>query len=451
MWRFSGGSDGGEPSSGLLLDGSGSFFGETYLGGPNKNGIVYKLSPSLGANWQQSTLATFHDGPNGQLPSAGLIFDGAGNLYGSTVAGGVHGLGTVYKLSPVGSGWKETILYNFDIPQDRLLAGISQLVFDDAGNLYGTTHAGGGHGAGVIFKLSPGSDGNWAEQTLHIFSGDADGQYPQQNGLVLDTDGNLYGTTSYGGSRGAGVVFKLSPNQDGTWTENVIHNFAGYPTDGSAPYGGVVFDQAGNLVGTTSEGGRGGCVHTPSCGVVYKLAPGSNGEWAETILHNFVGGSSDGGHPVSPPVIDQNGNLFGTAQSGGYTGACNFGCGIVYELSPSGTGWKFRMIHTFLPYDSDGYEPVGNLVLGPVGDLYGTTFEGGAAENWCSQGGFCGTVFKLSPGSGGVWMETILHSFGAHKGDGSNPDGLVMDSLGNLYGTSEGGLRNLGIVYEITP
>jgi len=446
LWSFTGRNDGAYPSSPLMMDASGALLGETDAGGPNQNGVVYKLSPSAGGAWQQSTIATFRNGTDGEIPS-GLTLDRAGNLYGATDGGGLHGLGTAFELSPVtGGGWKETILYNFDIQQGRG-NGISTLVFDTAGNLYGTTSSGGGHGAGEVFELSPGSGGAWTKKDLYIFTGGADGRSP--SGLVVDTAGNLYGTTMIGGSASKGVVFKLTATTTGFWTETVLHNFTGYPTDGGRPIGGVVFDLSGNLYGTTTEGGSVGCLRAPACGTIYQLTLGSSGQWTETVLHNFVGGNTDGGDPISPPIIDQNGNLFGVTQTGGSTNGC--GCGIAYELSPSSDGWKFTILHLFPAYTDDGYSPSGSLLFDQAGNLYGTTSSGGIPGS-CGGGAYsCGTVFKLSPATGGGWTEGLLHSFGAYKGDGGVPSGLVMDSQGNLFGVAYGGLFGSGVVFEVTP
>ena len=406
-----------------------------------------------GAVPRERIIHSFTSGTDGSYPLSKLIFDSSGNLYSTAAGGGRYGFGVAFELSPIAAGgWEETILYNFDIRQGRELDGISSLVFDTAGNLYGETYSGGTAGSGIVFELSPGSGGAWTEKNLYVFSGGADGRYPQ-GGLIVDGAGNLYGTTTHGGAANDGVVFTLRPIQSGGWSESVIHNFIGYPNDGEKPYGGVIFDKSGNLYGTTSQGGTGGCIHTPTCGTIYKLTPGSNGQWTEAILHNFIGGSNDGGFPISTPTFDRYGNLFGTSENGGGTDGCDLqGCGTAYELSPSGGGWNFAVLHVFPAYSGDGSAPTGSLVFDQAGNLYGSTGGGGALGSWCLGGpSFCGTVFELTPTTGSGWTETVLHSFGAHQGDGTFPFDLVIDSVGNLYGPAYGGLADRGVVYKVAP
>jgi uncharacterized repeat protein (TIGR03803 family) len=358
-----------------------------------------------------------------------LIFDSAGNLYGMTSVGGGHNGGTVFKLSPGSDGvWTETVLHRFNPLNHKdggnpfLSAG---LVFDSAGNLYGTTTSGGEFEQGTVFELTPGSNGTWTEKILHSFGphDSGDGEQPLSS-LVFDGAGNLYGTTSTGGAGYSGTVFELSPGKEG-WSEKVLHSFSPSPGDGRNPVGGVVFDKAGNLYGTTFLGGRGS-------GIVFELSPGSNGTWTETVLHRFKGGS-DGGRPYAGLVLDKAGNLYGTAQAGIH------GKGEVFALTPaSGGGWTMTTIYSFIGPPGDGNLPLDALVVDATGSLYGTTYFGGANK--------LGTVFKLAPVSGGGWTESVLFSFPGGS-NGRNPFcGVTLDPAGNLYGTA---VR--GIVFEIMP
>jgi uncharacterized repeat protein (TIGR03803 family) len=339
-----------------------------------------------------------------QLPTGNLIFDAAGNLYGTTVAGGAGsakcggGCGAVWKLArnPKGT-WTVSILHAFTGGADGAVP-TAGLIFDGAGNLYGTTELGGSAACdcGVVFELAPNSDGTWTESVLHSFT-NADGYYPNA-GLILDTAGNLYGTTTFGGAGDGGVVFKLAPNPDGTWTESVLHSFPENRTDGIEPYAGVIFDAAGNLYGTTQEGGA------YFSGVVFKLAPDPDGTWTESVLYTFTGGA-DGGGPRAGMIFDATGNLYGTTAGGG-SAKCGDGCGAVWKLArnPNGT-WTESILHAFT--GADGDSPSAGVIFDAAGNLFGTTSLGGSCTA-DSQG--CGVVFKLKPSSSG-WSETVLHTF----------------------------------------
>lgn len=203
---------------------------------------------------------------DGQDPQAGLIFDAAGNLYGTTYSGGSLGFGTVFKMTPNGSGgWTEKVLHNFGIGEDGNSPQGLSLIFDGAGNLYGTTNTGGMNNAGTVFEMSPNGSGGWFEKTLHFFGNGNDGMGPTSS-LIFDANGNLYGTTLEGGTNGAGVVFEMMPNGSGGWTEIVLHNF-GAGDDGAFPQAGVILDGAGNLYGTTGAGG------IQSDGTVFEVTP----------------------------------------------------------------------------------------------------------------------------------------------------------------------------------
>ena len=235
------------------------------------------------------------------------------------------------------------------------------MIFDKAGNLYGTTYTGGMANRGVVFELTPSGSG-WTETVLHSFTGSPDGAYPS-SGMTFDPAGNLYGTTQSGGcSTGCGTVFELTPSLSG-WTETVLYNFRG-PNDGVVPYGGLVLDPAGNLYGTTPYGGAGGG------GTVFELTP-SNGGWVFGVLYSFVLEGTGG--PTDTLARSAAGNLYGTVFSGGnFNGCSGYGCGSVFELSPSGGGWIFTSLHEF--HDGkDGGNPYAGVILDPAGNLYGTT------------------------------------------------------------------------------
>jgi uncharacterized repeat protein (TIGR03803 family) len=311
---------GAKPVGNLTFDAAGNLYGTTFVGGSGcRCGVVWKLAPNPDGTWSESVLHTFTGGEDGANPLAGLIFDAAGNLYGTTgEGGGVQDRGTVFKLAPNPDGtWTENVLHRFAYTDGA--NPVAGLIFDPTGNLYGTTYYSSGFG-GTVFKLTPNPDGTWTESVLYFFSPGADGSFPAA-GLILDAAGNLYGTTVKGYISGDGVVFKLAPNPDGTWTYSVLHSFTG--ADGSGP-GAVVFDASGNLYGTTLFGGSKACNFGLGCGVVFKLTPTSSG-WRETVLHTFMG---FGRYP-NAVILDSAGHLFGTTSSGKEG---NYG--LVYEITP---------------------------------------------------------------------------------------------------------------------
>ena len=314
------------------------------------------------------------NGTDGAWPQTSLIFDAAGNLYGTTHHGGVSGQGTVFELTPTGGGgWTEKVLYNFGKGTDGA-APEAGLIFDAAGNLYGTTTFGVSHDRyGTVFELSPTAGGNWTEKVLHSFGSGADGTYPMA-GLVFDTSGNLYGTCSQGGAYGGwGIVFQLTPQAGGGWGEQVLHNFSDY-SDGSTPYAGLIIDVSGNLYGTTSSGGD------YYEGTVFELSHTAGGGWTHQVLHSF--NYTDGGTPQAGLTFDAAGNLYGTA-GGGY-----YGYGTVFELTPTaGGGWTEQVLHSF--NGTDGAGPQAGLIFDADGNLYGTTAGGGTYND--------GTVFELTP------------------------------------------------------
>ena len=311
LYSFAG-SDGDLPEAGLIMDTAGNLYGTTeYGGGGCYCGTVFKLAP----DGTEMALHVFGGGSDGANPTARLIKDTAGNLYGTTSAGGGNscsgsGCGTVFKLAPDGS---ETVFYAFTGGKNgsNPLAG---LIMDSKGVLYGTTYAGGGrgcngYGCGIVFKLAP--DGK--ETVLHFFTGGSDGYWPWAS-LIEDTGGNLYGTTGFGGNQDSGVVFKLAP--DGT--ETVLYAFTG-GSDGGEPIGGLIRDTAGNLYGTAKNGGT-GC-HRVGCGTVFRLAP----DGTETVLHIF--GGRGGRQPLAGLIKDSRGHLYSTTSGGGM-----YGYGTVFKL-----------------------------------------------------------------------------------------------------------------------
>jgi uncharacterized repeat protein (TIGR03803 family) len=287
----------------------------------------------------------------------------------------------------------------------------------------------------VVFELSPDGLGGWTETILHAFVRDGvDGAHPL-GPVVFDAAGNLYGGTEQGGTGHVGTVYELTPVGDGTWTETILHNFVHDGTDGAYPTGAVALDAAGNLYGVTSGGGTG------RYGTVFELTPGAGG-WTETILHNFARDGSDGAVPVSL-IMDAAGNLFGTTNSGS-----PLRHGAVFELSPSGGGtWTESILHGFQGGGPLSVSPSA-LTLDATGNLYGTTEYGGNTQ--CPLG--CGVVYELSPVASGPWTLTVLHSFQADGVDGTNPTaGVVLDSSGNVFGTTlVGGAYGTGTAFEIT-
>jgi uncharacterized repeat protein (TIGR03803 family) len=383
---------------------------------------------------QEKVLRSFNIDSHGYLPQAGLVRDAAGNLYGTAQGGGIlscnvpDGCGVVFELSPDGNGdWSEKVLHSFGSGSDGIYP-ISGLVLDAAGNLYGATWQGGIHNDGVIFELSPRQGGGWTEKVLHNFDGGSDGYSPVA-GLILDSSGNLYSTTGWGGLHGYGTVFELSP-EGGGWTKKVLHSFGG-GSDGRNPFTGLTMDATGNLYGTTRNGG----IH--GSGTIFELSPRGDGEWSEKVLHSFNDNGSDGYYPDAEVVFDRDGNLYTTTYYGGIHDG-----GTVLELSPrQGGGWSPRVLRSF-GAGADGAYPAAALIFDDAGNLYSTTGGGGIH-------GF-GTVFELSPRGGG-WSEKILHSFDNRDGNGPE-SALIFDSAGNLYSTTDlGGIHGEGTVFQLTP
>lgn len=317
---------------------------------------------------------------------------------------------------------------------------VAGLVSDRSGNLYGTTPFGGTYG--TVFELVRGANGKWTERVLYSFQGGKDGTTPY-GGLVIDSSGNLYGTTDSGGggsncgASGCGTVFELVHDADGTWKEKVLHRFN--RADGAVPQTGLVIDKAGNIYGTTYFGGAGNTCYDPgsgetSCGVVFAVMPNGRGKWTEKVLHSFnYKNGKDGSNPFLVALaFDANGNLYGTTGVGG-TGQCYdyngdlIGCGTIFELRKGSHGrWVEKILHNFESNGNGGSYPAG-LIWDSKGFFYGTTVAGGNLN--CD----CGTVFKLTP-NGDAWREKVLFTFDGKNGNG--PTQLTIDKRGNLYGTT---------------
>jgi uncharacterized repeat protein (TIGR03803 family) len=393
------------------------------------------------AAYTENVLYNFAGGSDGSIPGAALTADAAGNLYGTTAQGGAFGAGTVFELVRSKTGWTHQVLYTFTGNTDGAVPS-SGVVLDRAGNLYGTTSNGGTNYFGNVYELSPTSGGGWSESVLYSFVGGLDGQFPY-GGVVFDKAGNLYGTTFYGGSTsacagsGCGTVYLLTPNQSGGWGETVLYGFNG--ADGAFPQAGLVLDFAGNLYGTTSQGGTSTSCQPNGCGVAFELA-NSNGSWTETVLHNFYLTNQDGYFPQASLTL-HGGHLFGVTLLGGRRIS-----GTVFELTDSQSGWSERVIYSFRG-KTDGSTPVAGVAFDKSGNLYGTTKYGGGSG--CLKQG-CGTAFELTS-SGSAWVENQLYSFSGGS-DGSEPTGgLLLDKAGNLYGTSAGGSAGYGVVFELEP
>jgi hypothetical protein len=442
--------------------------------------VLMPLSDAQAARKERVLYNFQQNGTDAYDPQATLIFDKAGNLYGTTVQGGIYdsdcngnntliGCGAVFELKRSAHGqWSEAVLHSFDWTKNDGGTSYGSLILDNSGNLYGTTNIGGTGGCdntytlgcGIVFELTPGAHGQWTENILHNFDNvGTDGLYPYA-GLISDKAENLYGTTTGGGSNQSGTVFELVKGSNGQWTEKVLYSFKG-GTDGLGPYGGLIFDKAGNLYGTTSYyGAYGG-------GTVFELVRGSNGQWTEKVLHSFNYNDKDGYDSVAGLTFDKAGNLYGTTQYGG-TGQCMgsgrvVGCGTVFELKPGAHGkWTEKVLHSFQANGKDGWYPYAGLILDKAGNLYGTTFWGGAYSSTCNDYG-CGTAFELIRGANGRWTEKVLHSFSRLskvRAGGFEPyGGLIFDKSGNLYGTTGyGGTsgvaapeEGLGTVFELTP
>jgi uncharacterized repeat protein (TIGR03803 family) len=379
---------------------------------------------------------TFNTSGDGNSPWGRLLRDSKGNLYGTTIGGGAYNYGSVFELTPpTGSGpWSESVLYSFPGSSSDIQGPQSGLVMDSVGNLYGTTFWGGVKNVGTVFELSPPatSGGAWSESTLFQFEGQAGNG---AGGLLLSPAGVLYGTTLWGEN-----AYELKPVSGGTAQFKNIFTFNGGSNGEEPEYegGAMVADKSGNLYGTTVFGGANGQ------GEVFELSPptATGQPWTEAVLYSFGASSTDAAVCNGTVVFDKAGNLYGATHSGG-----TYGYGAVFELSPpasTGLPWTETVLYSLNPAIGDGVNPYTGLVVDTAGNLYGVTYLGGSAGS--------GVVFEVSPAGGGVWTETVLHSFNKNT-DGGNPYGGLMISGNHLFGvTTVGGpSKGGGTVFEVIP
>jgi uncharacterized repeat protein (TIGR03803 family) len=366
-------------------------------------------------------------GSNGALPQAGVIFDGAGNLYGTTTYGGANDLGTAFELLPSGHGWSEQLIHSFG-PYSQGQVPTAALSLGHDGDLYSTTAQGGISRNGLTYELKHTKSG-WTYAVVQAFDG-YNGSEPE-SGVILHSR-DAFGTTASGGpgsASGSGVLFELI-RKHGTWSEKVLHLFGTMGAEPNYPQGGLVRDATGNLYGTSTYGGIRGPCNVYTCGTVYVHRPDSTGVH---IVYAFKGGS-DGQWPLYGLAFDASGNLYGATES------------TVFELSPTkGTRWKETILHSFAA--SAGSGRISVVTLDSTGNVYGVTDFGG--DPHCFQNG-CGLVYKLTRRHG-AWSYSVLHAFGGGS-DGAFPNGpLVFDATGNLYGTTLGDDTgsDLGTVFEI--
>jgi uncharacterized repeat protein (TIGR03803 family) len=375
--------DGNFAEAGLIFDSNGNLYGTTASGGAYHGGTVFELT----AGGTEKVLHSFGSQPDGTSPYASVIFDDAGNLYGTTAFAGsyrcsnAYDCGTVFELKADGT---EKVLHSFGNPYGYDGAKgdgtdpMAGLIFDSAGNLYGTTVYGGdlkcgGFGCGTVFKLTPKGKGNFKEKVLYRFgSHTGDGQSPSAS-LIFDNAGNLYGTTFDGGSYGYGTVFELTAAGE----EKVLYSFGRYKGDGLHPGASLIFDNAGNLYSTAFYGGAN------DNGAVFELMA----DGTEKILYSFSNGPGDGAYPVGGVIFDTNGNLYGTTSSGGA-----YYAGTVFELTAAGTE---QVLYSFGSQTDDLVSPYATPIFDNNGNLYGTTSYGGDLE--CEAPYGCGTVYKLTP------------------------------------------------------
>jgi uncharacterized repeat protein (TIGR03803 family) len=318
---------------------------------------------------------------------------------------------------------------------------VAGLCMDARGDLFGTTKAGGPHGQGDVFELEREPNGSWTFKIIHAFGspmqGTIDGEIPQA-ALIVDAKGNLYGTTSAGGRHSSGTAFELS-EKSGIWSEKILYSFGAFAADGIGPKGSLLRDSAGNLYGTALSGGK-----YFAGGTVFELIPKATGEWTEKTLHSF-GLGPDGYDPTGNLARDAKGNLYGTTEGSGDNGS-----GTVFELSPAGGSWKETILYPFGILPTGPRNPLGGVTLDGKGNLYGTSYFGGASTAYPGYG----SVFELIPTTIAPWNEKILHSFTAAGTDGVRPmSNLIVDNKGNLYGTTTGGGANRGdgTVFEMSP
>jgi uncharacterized repeat protein (TIGR03803 family) len=374
LHSFRGGTDGASPQMTLITDQQGALYGTTAGGDTGDSGTVFKLTRQSG-RWVETVLHRFSGGNDGANPVAGLTLGKDASLYGTTLNGGTtnshcpQGCGVVFKINKNGG---EVVIYRFTAKNNDAASPGAGLIFDTKGNLYGTSEQGGDEGFGSVFELTHTAKG-WIETTLHSFHEFQDGYDPHAS-LIMDQSGALYGTTMKGGRSLDGVVFKMDHNANG-WNFTTLYALDPHGNDGIVPLSGLVFDGMGSLYGTTSLGG----IHnSQNIGTVFKLTPGQD---ADVLLHSFTGGK-DGAEPNATVVFDAAGALYGTTFAGGSSNE-----GVVFKLTPQPDGSYTETVRHAFTGGTDGGGPLGGLVFGKDGALYGTTSAGGRSMH--------GVVFRL--------------------------------------------------------
>lgn len=401
LYQFKGAATGGNPYANLVAGSSGVFYGTTNLGGSANLGTVFQLTPpgAGGGGWKETVIHNFTGAPDGAYPQSAVVIGSHGALYG--VAGSV-----VFQLLPPttsGGAWTENIIYTFSDPS-KGNNPIGPLVIGPSGSFFGAAQFGGTgctvqQGCGLVFELVPPSaGGGWKETTIWAFQGGADGSNPMA-GVVAGKSGVIYGTTTGGGAFNKGTAFRLTPSRTGAgWTKLLLYSFGSQAGDGAYPAAPLVISTTAALYGTTSSGGHSNQACVNGCGVAFELAPGSqgpNGPWIEHLIHSFAGYPSDGEYPLGALVFGSNGYLYGTTADGG-SGQCSPGrlglpgCGIVFQLSPTGIAWTETILYNFSG-GGDGARPFSGVIAGSNGSLLGTTSQAG------QQSSCCGTVYGVTP------------------------------------------------------
>jgi uncharacterized repeat protein (TIGR03803 family) len=429
IYSFAGGADGANPHASLIQASDGNLYGTTAAGGANNTGTVFEISDLAGTP-TENVIYSFAGAADGANPQASLIQASDGNLYGTTVNGGVSSnWGAVFKISNPTTSPTESLIYSFAAAADGASPQAALIQASD-GNLYGTTFGGGANSAGTVFQISN-LGGTPIESIVYSFTGVADGTEPVAS-LLQASDGNLYGTTPYGGASWPGTVFRIS-DLGGTPTESVVFSFIG-GVDGVHPSASLIQASDGDLYGTTQSGGGGDCFVGADCGTAFRIS-NLGGTPTENVVYSFAGGA-DGMQPYGPVIQASDGSLYGTTAFGG----ARYG-GTVFKITDPGGTPTESVVYSFAG-GVDGILPYASLTQASNGDLYGTTSRGGTSD--------LGTVFKIGD-PGAIPTESVIYSF-TGGADGSDPStSLIQASDGNLYGTNAtGGTSSFGIVFRIS-
>lgn len=389
---------------------------------------------------QESLLWSF-DYTDGYTPGGGLIFDAQGNLYGTAFYGGTYDDGAVFELSPQPDGsWTENVLYSFGKLANSADGEWPEygVIRDAKGKLYGVTSRGGAYKYGVVFELTPGSDGSWAESVLLSFSSKTNSAFDANGGLAFDKHGNLYGALyGGGGPTNSGQIYELSPAADGKWTPSVVYNFKGQ-VDGDAawPVGTPVFDKDGNFyIGTIGGPAQG------DSGAIVEFTPAAGNTWTEKIVYSVP--EAEGNTMIGSLAFDGVGNLFGAMSGGGSAHA-----GTVFGLAPGNAGWAEKFLYNFSANVDDGVFPTGGPAFDSLGNMY-LNADGGRGDN--------GTVVRFKPETGDAFAESVVFAFPKGQLEGASPKGsLLVDADGNIYGAASmggayytNGLDDPGVIFEI--